>query len=895
MYKAPTPAETEMNALDKPNFNENESVDQAIVSGLLSIHSTNADELTNSQASPPLAGKTGKGGEIQITNAEFVASVFPNLPVGASVAVSSKFGDPSVGGWLARRANDVIDALGNSTNNFVGCSSFYPSKDGSFGARKANFAAYHFMMLDDLGTKVPIERLGNFELSWLIETSPNNYQGGIVLAEPLPDGDAAVRLLNAVIDAGLCDAGAKGPLSRWARLPLAINGKPKYQDEQGHPFRCRLIEWRPNLRYTPQEIVEGLQLELAPAGRPKKSHKHLIQTDGLREGIGKDTDEILTPKAAENPVVTALKARGIYKTPLGSGKHDVTCPWVHEHTDALDTGAAYFEPDELYPLGGFCCQHSHRDKYRIKALLEHLDIGNAEARHKPQIRIVVGEMHRVVDAAEKELAEKGHYYQSGGLIVSVSTDPATGDPSIVPTSLPALTRELSVAATWEKYDGRAEDWVRSDPPQRHTSVLYDSQNFRHLLPLVGVARQPYFRESDGELIIQPGYDKSTQRFGVFDPKQFAIPEPTLENAKLALEMLEDLFSEFHFVEAADKAAALSAIFTAVVRPTLPYAPAFHVRAPVFGSGKTYLCELIGAFAGPGGNAKVSYPTTSEEATKVILSLLLTSPAVIEFDDMDTDWIPHGTIKRMLTAEQITDRILGVSKTATVSTRSLFLGSGNNVGPVRDLLRRVLTIHIDPRCSTPATMTYKGFPVEKVRRQRGEYVSAVLTIIQAWRKAGMPKSDVDSIVTFGGAWSDYCRYPLTWLGHPDPATSLLEQVRNDPDADALIGLMSIWYDKFGSTAKTVRRVVEAAEDDTELKDAIFEFPVNEKGQINNSKFGWLLKRNANRIVGGFELREAMSDGRKAWRVVPVETPPLTSLPPLYDPTAENVARIVEVDI
>jgi hypothetical protein len=44
------------------------------------------------------------------------------------------------------------------------------------------------------------------------------------------------------------------------------------------------------------------------------------------------------------------------------------------------------------------------------------------------------------------------------------------------------------------------------------------------------------------------------------------------------------------------------------------------------------------FSGPGGNAKVSYPTTSEEATKVILSLLLTSPACVEFDDMDTDWI-----------------------------------------------------------------------------------------------------------------------------------------------------------------------------------------------------------------------------------------------------------------
>src|SRR5665811_2030223 len=99
---------------------------------------------------------------------------------------------------------------------------------------------------------------------------------------------------------------------------------------------------------------------------------------------------------------------------------------------------------------------------------------------------------------------------------------------------------------------------------------------------------------------------------------------------------------------------------------------------------------------------------------------------------------------MLTAETITDRILGVSKTATVSTRTLFLGSGNKVGPIRDLLRRVLTIHIDPRCATPATKTYKGFPVDKVRQCRGIYVSAVLTIIQAWRRAGSPRAQAESI-------------------------------------------------------------------------------------------------------------------------------------------------------
>jgi hypothetical protein len=88
-------------------------------------------------------------------------------------------------------------------------------------------------------------------------------------------------------------------------------------------------------------------------------------------------------------------------------------------------------------------------------------------------------------------------------------------------------------------------------------------------------------------------------------------------------------------------------------------------------------------------------------------------------------------------------------------------------------------------SAPSTMAYKGFPVDKVRQHRGKYVAAVLTIIQAWRKAGLHRAAADSIVTFGGAWSDYCRYPLMWLGHPDPATALLEQVKHDPDGDLLI--------------------------------------------------------------------------------------------------------------
>jgi hypothetical protein len=69
----------------------------------------------------------------------------------------------------------------------------------------------------------------------------------------------------------------------------------------------------------------------------------------------------------------------------------------------------------------------------------------------------------------------------------------------------------------------------------------------------------------------------------------------------------------------------------------------------------------------------------------------------------------------------------------------------------------------------------------------------------------------------------------------------------------------------------------------------ELPVEERGEINRSKLGWLLKKNANRIVGGFEFQQAEADGRAAWRVVAVKSPPLTPSPPFAPSVEKTVTR------
>ena len=68
----------------------------------------------------------------------------------------------------------------------------------------------------------------------------------------------------------------------------------------------------------------------------------------------------LLPTPNDNSVITALKTLGIYKAPSKvPGKHDITCPWVDEHTKRRDNATVYFEGRGNNSLGGFKCQHTH--------------------------------------------------------------------------------------------------------------------------------------------------------------------------------------------------------------------------------------------------------------------------------------------------------------------------------------------------------------------------------------------------------------------------------------------------------------------------------------------------------------------------------------------------------
>ena len=420
-------------------------------------------------------------GTCAVGNGEFLLAVFGSEIAGARPVVVSFAGDPTKVpakawfGWPWQVEPQAPISLPDSANNYFSLAVFRPDEAGQYRRQKARFDALHAVMLDDVGTKVAMDRL-TLPPSWLIETSPGNHQAGYLLHEPLADGSAADRLMSAIVAAGLCDPGANGPRARLARLPVAVNGK------HTPPFPCRLVGWQPELRYSIDELVAGLQLEMTPAGRPQRLKSRAVQ-DRPRDG-----DPVWLPRPEENAVLVAIRAGGLYKAPLGDGKHDITCPWVQEHTGAADGGTAYFEPDDSWPIGGFKCLHGHCAQRHVRELLQFVGIEPGDAPMKPTIRVVAGEMNRVVDAGERELAHSGRHYQRGGLIVTVVTDPGTRETRVQDISPPALVRALFGAATWERFDVRAEDWVRIDPPARHAAVLFDSTSYHHLPVLNGLTR-----------------------------------------------------------------------------------------------------------------------------------------------------------------------------------------------------------------------------------------------------------------------------------------------------------------------------------------------------------------------------------------------------------------------
>jgi hypothetical protein len=198
-------------------------------------------------------------------------------------------------------------------------------EDGRVSASAANCEFVLFMMLDDIGTKSKTPPLAP---TWILETSPDNFQYGYAFSEQPTKGEftAAVKAIAA---AGYTDAGATNAV-RNVRLPGSINLKPGRDN-----FEAKLVEFHPERDYTLGDICTALGVTPAPADTNHYAPIRLADNGG---------DDVLSWLNDQGMVLSKIN---------GEGWLSVTCPNNAEHTDGNPEGR-YKPLDRSY-----CCLHSH--------------------------------------------------------------------------------------------------------------------------------------------------------------------------------------------------------------------------------------------------------------------------------------------------------------------------------------------------------------------------------------------------------------------------------------------------------------------------------------------------------------------------------------------------------
>ena len=192
--------------------------------------------------------------------------------------------------------------------------------------RSQDWAEMHCLVIDDVGVKVTSTEVATTlgHPSYTVITSKGSAHWGYCFDAPVRD-----RALAEGLSAAACrafDLRDMAGVNRLMRLPVGTNTKRR-------DYGVHLAQWKPERTFKPADLLEALGGEL------------------LYTHTGTTVENVSPPD--KDPIIVAVVEHGLLKTKAPRNGHiwDITCPWVHEHTDAVDTGAAYLAPD------GFACHH----------------------------------------------------------------------------------------------------------------------------------------------------------------------------------------------------------------------------------------------------------------------------------------------------------------------------------------------------------------------------------------------------------------------------------------------------------------------------------------------------------------------------------------------------------
>jgi Bifunctional DNA primase/polymerase, N-terminal len=487
---------------------------------------------------------------------------------------------------------------------------------------------------------------------------------------------------------------------------------------------------------------------------------------------------------------------------------------------AVDAATAHVADGKSYGLPTLIEFFGDAVAKRVAKILGYRERGEPTSDDgRPVLKVVGGQLSGNADKAEEILIAAGvpFFERSNKLVRPIVKDVDTfrGNKTSV-AQLAAVSETymrdmLGRMVAWYKFDLRAKRWVPVDPPRDVAGTILERAGEWKFPSVAGIITAQTMRP-DGTILDQPGYDPTTRLLLVNPPQMKPIPdEPSEDEARTALELLESLLAEFPLVDDVAKSVALSTLITPVVRGAFSVAPMHIADAPVAGSGKSYLFDTAAVIAIGQPMPVIAAGCDEEELEKRLGAALLAGHPLITIDNVNRV-LESDALCQIIERPRPQVRILGKSELIDVETRGTTLfANGNNICVSGDLCRRVVRTRLDPKMENPELKTFKGNPVATVLADRGAYIAAALTVCRAYIVAGRPHL-APRLASFEG-WSDTVRSALIWLGKHDPISSMEAFRAEDPERARLRALLTAWVHAFGTgeaNSVTAKQVIERSQ-------------------------------------------------------------------------------------
>lgn len=435
-----------------------------------------------------------------------------------------------------------------------------------------------------------------------------------------------------------------------------------------------------------------------------------------------------------------------------------------------------------------------------------------------------GRRKDLVDGAIAALAEL-ELFQRGGALCDIVRDPEVGEggfvlpegePRIRLTPPSRLSELVSIASRFESRRKKGEQfvWVEVDCPERIVTTISQRGEWSCIRPLDAMISWPVLRP-DGSVFDGLGYDARTRCYATKALGLNLKPCITPKDVAAAIATFDDILCDFPFERPEHKSAWLATLLSILARPAIrgPI-PMLIVDASDRGSGKSLLCDLIGAILLGQRLPRRGMPANEEEMGKALLGIGIGCYPVVLLDNITTT-LRSAKLDMVLTGEVYQDRVLGLNLEMKVPIKTQFIASCNNASVSTDLIRRALHCRIVANVERPEQRTGFKYLLPQDAQEpamRKRLLEAAFTILVGYEQSGREAVACRPIGSYE-AWSARVQAPLIWAGLPDPVSTqdeLREQA--DVEGERLGPLLSSWHNMFGDRPMLVKDAMAQAREE-----------------------------------------------------------------------------------